>query len=659
MTSFRVLGPVEAWADERRLMLGGPQQVKLLAFLVLNANRALAADAVIDAVWGAERDGAPKRLQMGVSRLRKALAPLDNQDGSRLRTVSGGYLLSIAPGELDVEAFEARLRDGRRALESGDPARARDLLAQALALWRGPPLAEVAFEDYAQREIRRLQELRMSALEARIDADLQQGRHEQLIGELEALLAEDPARERLTGQLMLALYRSGRQADALQTYHRIRTQLAQELGLEPGPALKALQTQILNHDASLADGCASPDHRTGGRRGDIDEARRLPVPASSFVGRSSELAELIALLQRGETRVLTLTGPGGIGKTRLALRVAANSALEYRDGVRFVGFADVSGPELIIPAIGSAVGLPGHGMPTRVQQLSEWLQKRELLLLLDSLEHVVAGTQPLGELLALCPGLVLLVTSREPLHLAGECQYEVPVLTRADAIELFTRRAAAVARRLGMDAAIAANICDRLDDLPLAIELAAARTKVLSPADVLERLNKRLPLLTDGPRDAPERQRTLRATIDWSYELLNDEQRRLFTRLAVFAGGWTLPAAEVVSGADVDTLQALVDRSLVQTNRSRYWMLGTLREYAFERLQQSGELDDIQRLHHQWFANLLDAEADAHVDKLIENATEGQPWLPESSIRGQEVENIRAAVAWALKERRWHGWKRG
>ena len=172
--------------------------------MLLNANRALSADAVIDAVWGAERDGAAKRLQMGVSRLRKALAPLDNQDGSRLRTVSGGYLLSIAPGELDVEAFEARLRDGRRALETGDPARARDLLAEALVLWRGPPLAEVAFEDFAQREIRRLQELRMSALEARIDADLQRGRHEQLIGELEGLVAEDPARERLTGQLMLA-----------------------------------------------------------------------------------------------------------------------------------------------------------------------------------------------------------------------------------------------------------------------------------------------------------------------------------------------------------------------------------------------------------------------------------------------------------------------
>jgi DNA-binding SARP family transcriptional activator len=252
VTSFRVLGPVEAWTDERRLVLGGPQQVKLLAFLLLNANRAVSGDAVIDAVWGAERDGAAHRLQMAVSRLRKTLAPLDARVGSRLRTVSGGYLLSLARGELDTELFAQQIKDGRRALEHGDPAQASGLLTEALTLWRGPPLAEVAFEDFAQAEMRRLEELRLVALETRIDADLQQGRHRELIGELEAILAQEPSREGLAAQLMIALYRSGRQAEALAVYQRIRRQLVEQLGLEPGPELGALQSQILERSPALA-----------------------------------------------------------------------------------------------------------------------------------------------------------------------------------------------------------------------------------------------------------------------------------------------------------------------------------------------------------------------------------------------------------------------
>ena len=192
MSAFRVLGPVEAWTDERRLVLGGPQQVKLLAFLLLNANRAVSADAVFDAVWGADRDGAAKRLQMGVVRLRKSLAPLDGQNGPRLRTVSGGYLLSVAPGEMDADVFAERVQEGRGALDAGDAARAREVLSAALQLWRGPPLAEVAFADFAQAEIRRLEELRLEALESRVDADLELGAHARLVGELQALLVEQP-----------------------------------------------------------------------------------------------------------------------------------------------------------------------------------------------------------------------------------------------------------------------------------------------------------------------------------------------------------------------------------------------------------------------------------------------------------------------------------
>lgn len=251
MSAFRVLGPVEAWTDESRLVLGGPRQVKLLAFLLLNANRAVSADTMIDALWGADRDGATKRLQMAVLRLRRTLEPLDGQDGPRLRTVSGGYLLTTGPNELDAELFAQLVADGRDALEQGDLARARSQLSQALELWRGPPLAELAFEDFAQDEIRRLEELRVIALETRIEADLQLGRDADLIPELNRLLAHEPTRERLAGQLMTALYRSGRQAEALDVYQRTRNQLAEQLGLEPGPALRTIQGQVLSHDPAL------------------------------------------------------------------------------------------------------------------------------------------------------------------------------------------------------------------------------------------------------------------------------------------------------------------------------------------------------------------------------------------------------------------------
>ena len=225
---------MEAWAGDRQLPLGGGQQLKLLAFLLLNANRAVSADALVDAMWGPSRDGGAKRLQMAIARLRKALEPLGTANGNVLRTVSGGYRLAVAPGELDADLFAERVRDSRLALEEAKPARSSELLTEALELWRGPPLAEVAFEDFAQGEIRRLEELRLVALETRIEADLQLGRDAQLIGELEALLADHPTRERLVGQLMIALYRAGRQAEALDVYQRTRTHLASELGLELG-----------------------------------------------------------------------------------------------------------------------------------------------------------------------------------------------------------------------------------------------------------------------------------------------------------------------------------------------------------------------------------------------------------------------------------------
>lgn len=256
--SVRILGPIEAWCGNRRLDIGGPRQVALLAFLLVHANRAVPSDVLLDALWGPARSGVDNRLQMAVARLRKSLAPLEGPAGLALRTVGGGYLLSLEPNQLDAEVLAVRLQDGLQAAQTGQPTLAIRVLAEALSLWRGPPLAEVAYEDFAQGEICRLQELRRAALEARIDTELRLGRHRELTGELGRLLAEHPLCERITAQLMLALYRSDRQADALEVYDRTRVQLSKQLGLEPGPTLKSLQASILAHAPSLKGSAGSP-----------------------------------------------------------------------------------------------------------------------------------------------------------------------------------------------------------------------------------------------------------------------------------------------------------------------------------------------------------------------------------------------------------------
>jgi predicted ATPase len=361
--------------------------------------------------------------------------------------------------------------------------------------------------------------------------------------------------ERLRGQLMLALYRAGRQSDALAAYRQASDLLREQLGLEPSRALQELERSILQHDETVESPVRAPLRRH----------TNLPTAATAFLGRVRELAEVTALLRAG-VRLLTLTGAGGSGKTRLAVRVAEGVLEDFRDGVWFVGFADITDPELIATTVCQALDLAERPELTPARRLRDWLREREVLLVLDNLEQLTGGTGALGELLAGCPSVALLVTSREPLHLASERQYEVSPLGEVDAVELFITRAQAVASRVSMSRELGERICERLDRLPLAIELAAARTKAFSPREILARLDRSLPLLTTGPRDAPRRQQTLKATIDWSYDLLNQEEQRLFVRMAVFAGGCTLPAAEAVCGAKLDTLQALVDRSLVRTD---------------------------------------------------------------------------------------------
>ncbi len=323
----------------------------------------------------------------------------------------------------------------------------------------------------------------------------------------------------------------------------------------------------------------------------------LPVPATSFLGREREVGEVVALLTRPDVRALTLTGPGGTGKTRLSMQAAAAVSDQYPDGVWWVPLASLRDSRLVVEAASQAVG--------STKGLAEAIGNRSMLLVFDNFEQVIEGASDLSEVLAACPRLQLLSTSREPLHLLGEHEYPVPPLAPDEGVELFVARARTIQPAFESDAAVV-EICRRLDDLPLAIELAAARVRALAPSQILERLDHRLVLLTGGARNVPERQRTLRATIEWSHELLSTHEQQLFAHLSVFRGGFTLEAAEIVADAQLDALQSLVDKSLVRFAETRFRMLETIREYALERLEASGDATAARRRHTEFFLDLAE-----------------------------------------------------
>jgi predicted ATPase/DNA-binding SARP family transcriptional activator len=628
----RVLGPVEVVGADGAAASLAPMHRKLLAALLVERGASRATDALIDALWPtAPPRSAPKLLQVYVSNLRSELP-----SSIRIATRVDGYALTFRDELLDAARFERLVRDARTARDDRNPALAASLLQRALELWRGEAYGDLRYEDFARCEAERLEDLRVAALEERLETALDLGRHAESLPEALSLAKAHPLRERLQADAMLALYRCGDQAGALELYRSARAALVDGLGLEPGPELRLLQRRILQQDPALAPPAQS-----------LQAAARVLASPDSFVGRGADLDALRALFRCDDVRLIVLAGAGGSGKTRLALEAAARNAELFANGVTVVALAGMRDPGLVVAAIADALGLHRTGDP--LESLTGALASRELLLVLDNAEQLRAGMGVLVEIVRRAPRVKILVTSRVVLHLSGEHVYPVDPLDTDAATELFVDRACAADARFrpaGANGAVIRRICQRLDCLPLAIELAAARVRTLALAELLDRLDARLPLLTGGPRDLPARQRTLGETIAWSFDLLDSDARRDFARLSVFAGGFTLDAAEAVTGATLESVSSLVDHHVVQrigtAARSRYTMLETVREFAAEQLAACGESDSFRRRH---FEHALDLARSLALS--VEAAGSGVAQRHDIALAEQD--NMRAALDWAAE----------
>jgi predicted ATPase/DNA-binding SARP family transcriptional activator len=586
---FRILGPLEVLADGRALGLGGAKRRALLAMLLLHPNEPVSAERLAVTLWGEDAPAeAIKTVRVHVSRIRAALC-----DPVVLVTTPAGYRLRVRDGELDADAFEELLARGQRALADEAPAQAAELLRHALDLWRGHVLADLRYEPFAQAAIARLEELRWDAIEARNDADLALCRGEAVLAELDRRADEAPLRERLVEQRMRALYAAGRHVEALAAYRDARQRLDAELGLEPGPALRELERAILGHDGSL--------------RARTSEGP--PPPLTATIGREADLEAVGRVV--ADRRLVTLTGPGGVGKTRMAVEAARALARSFTGGVHVAHLARVAAADEVGAALARAVNvavLPGE---RDEDALVRRLSGVKTLLVVDNCEHVLDSGPLLGELVASCARLHVLATSREPLRLRGEQCFPVAPLRPTDAITLFVDRARDRRPDFGLtdgNAPAVAELCRRLDGLPLAIELAAGRIALLEVDEIVARLADALPLLGDGPRDAPARQQTIRATLEWSYGLLDPEEQRVFRALAVFRGGTTISAAEAVAAAPVPVVDALVEKNLARADDGRITQLELVRQFAVAELgctQEAGALRHRHALHHLAVAERL------------------------------------------------------
>ncbi|MFB9687093.1 BTAD domain-containing putative transcriptional regulator [Amycolatopsis plumensis] len=627
---FGVLGAVAAWRrDGTPVAVGGPRSRTLLALLSLEAGRFVPAERLIDGMYGEHPpDGAANALQSQVSRLRTAL-----KDLAPVEFTAAGYRLVVEPDEVDVHCFERLTREGRALLKNGEHARAATVLGEALALWRGAAFTDVADAPFAAAQATRLEELRAEAVDDHVEARLALGQAEDVLAGLRDTVTAQPLRERPRAQLVRALAAAGRPADALAAFEDARRTLADELGADPGPELAEAHLAVL--------------------RGETEKPvlPALPAQLTTFVGRDAELRQVAELLARA--RLVTLTGPGGAGKTRLAVEAAAQAGPAVFVELAPHGGADV--PGAILAALGLRESARG-GPQDPVERLVSALRDCPVLLVLDNCEHVVdAAARLAARLLAACPGLRVLATSREPLGITGEQLAPVPRLavpppgtsaTQARefaAVRLFADRAAASDPAFTLDESTIGDVqhvCAALDGLPLALELAAARVRTLSLGEIAARLDDRFRLLARGSRTAEARHRSLRGVVEWSWELLTDDERSLARRMAVFAGGATAAAAAEVCGADVDLLPELADKSLVEAVGGRFRMLETIRAFGGEKLAEAGEAETFHRAHAEYFLRFV-AEANPKL-----RTAEQLDWLARIDA---DYDNVLAALRWSTE----------
>ena len=649
MLQYRLLGPLEVAAEGAALALGGPRQRAVLARLLVDVGRVVSTDALVDAVWGDEPPPtAVKTLQKYVVELRKSLGP------GVLLTRGRGYVLAAASEQVDALCFERLMEDASKAERAGDLDRAIALRGEAEGLWRGDVLCDRRDAAFVAPERARLEELRVASLETALELELARGHHGEVVARAAELIELYPFRERLWSALILSLYQSGRQVDALRAYERYRQTLAQELGLEPSDSLRALEVAILHHDAEIAP-------RARGRDGPFEG--NLPQWRTSLVGRTGELAAVETAVARH--CLVTLTGTGGVGKTRLAVEAARRLAARYPGGCWFVDLSAVEHGDLVARAVADALSIseqPGEDLDDSV---TEALSHRPaLLLVLDNCEHVLAGcVAAVRRILAGAPLVTVLATSGQPLGVGEEHVVAVAPLAFAvagtgahpPAVQLFVERAHEALAGFELsedDIEAATRICGRVDGLPLAIELAASQVRVLEPAEIAARLDDRLRFAS--PSGTPSRQRTLEVAIGWSYDRLPPLAREVFDRISVFVESCSLEAVEAVATPGVtrrdvlEAVTALVDGSLLMRERgpvgaARYRLLETLRLYGLQRLEQSGRLRSARRAHALFFLGLAEA-ASPHLFGPDERT-----W--KERLDAEEA-NVRAALAWAIDQDR-------
>ncbi|GAA2592758.1 BTAD domain-containing putative transcriptional regulator [Winogradskya consettensis] len=679
---FGMLGSLAAWTSAGHLVeVAQPKVRGLLAALLLAGGRVVSIDRLADELWGARLPANPDRaLHTKVWQLRQALEKAEPGAGVLVVARRPGYLLAAEPDMVDAHRFAVLRESARR---SADPRERATLLTEALGLWRGDVLGDFADRDFAAAVVTRLEEQRLDAVESRAEALLELGEHAELTGELAEIVHRHPLRERLRGAYIRALYRSGRQSEALRNFDELRVLLAEQLGVDPGPELDALRQAILEQRPEL-----SPATPASLAVPSVARPRtNLPAQLTELIGRDRAGEQVRGLL--ASSRLVTLGGIGGVGKTRLALAVAAAVAPAYADGVWLVELGrlgpaspseapDGSVVELVAQVLGVRDALSTPDLPPEPRhagreglagRLVDAVHAKRMLLVLDNCEHVVWPAAQLAEmLLKAAPELHILATSREPLGVTGERMFplapldlpaagtpvDAATLARSSAVALFVARTSEVVPGFTLDdskAAAVHTICSRLDGIPFALELAATRVRTLGVQEVADRLDDRFRLLTTGARDAPRRHQTLRATIDWSWDLLSDAERVILRRVSVTRGGCSLAAIESICADEqvdhddvVDIVARLVDRSLIAMTDgpagARYHLLESVHAYSAERLAEAGETVSIQRQHLRYFVDFAER---AHG---FLHGPQQQDWLARLDA---ELANMRCGLEYAVQ----------